>query len=76
MAPGAAVFEAVKLAVEGVDGLFFGAVAVGATTAAITAVGALWLVLRMLRTRSFAPFVIYRIALGVIVLVVVATGVR
>ena len=73
---GAAVFEAVKLAGEGVDGSFFGAVAVGAITAAITAVGALWLVLRMLRTRTFAPFVAYRIALGVVVLVVVASGVR
>lgn len=73
---GAAVFEAVNLAGDGLDGSFLGAVAVGATSAAITAVAALWLVLRILRTRTFAPFVVYRVALGVVVLTVVATSVR
>jgi undecaprenyl-diphosphatase len=34
-----------------------------------------WL-LRFLRTRSFGPFVVYRIAAGVIVIIVFATGVR
>jgi undecaprenyl-diphosphatase len=37
---------------------------------------AVWGTLRIVRTRSFMPFVIYRIVLGVVVLIVVATGLR
>jgi undecaprenyl-diphosphatase len=33
-----------------------------------------WL-LRYLRTRSFLPFVVYRVALGTLLLVLLATGV-
>jgi len=35
-----------------------------------------WGTLRLIRTRSFMPFVIYRIGLGVFVLVLIATGLR
>ena len=37
---------------------------------------AVWGTLKWVRTRSFAPFVIYRIALGVTILVIVASGWR
>ena len=37
---------------------------------------AVWGTLRLVRTHSFMPFVIYRVVLGVAVLVVVATGWR
>jgi undecaprenyl-diphosphatase len=37
---------------------------------------AVWGTMRLIRTRSFMPFVIYRIALGVLVLALIATGVR
>jgi undecaprenyl-diphosphatase len=32
--------------------------------------------LRLLRTRSFTPFVIYRLVVGAIVIIVFATGIR
>ena len=36
----------------------------------------MWGWIRIVRTRSFMPFVIYRIALGVVVLILVFTGAR
>ena len=49
---------------------------VGIVTAAIAGWAAVWGTLRLIRTRSFMPFVIYRCALGVAVLVSLATGWR
>ena len=37
---------------------------------------AVWGTLRLIRTRSFTPFVVYRCVLGVFVLVVLATAWR
>ena len=37
---------------------------------------AIALLLKFLRTHSFTPFVIYRVGLGVIVIIVFATGLR
>ena len=37
---------------------------------------AVWGTLRLVRTRSFTPFVVYRVALGVLVLVVAGAGWR
>ena len=37
---------------------------------------AVWGTLKLIRTRSFMPFVIYRVALGTLVLLLIATGVR
>jgi undecaprenyl-diphosphatase len=50
---------------------FWGIVASG-----ISGYLAVWALLRLIRTRSFAPFVVYRVGLGLLVLVVYATGIR
>ena len=49
---------------------------VGIITSCLSGLLAVWGTLKIVRTRSFMPFVIYRIALGVVVLIVVATGLR
>ncbi|MDH3753544.1 MAG: undecaprenyl-diphosphate phosphatase [Acidimicrobiia bacterium] len=46
---------------------------VGIVTSAVTGWLAVWGTLRLVQTRSFAPFVVYRIALGVLVLALLAT---
>jgi undecaprenyl-diphosphatase len=50
--------------------------AVGIVTSCLSGLLAVWGTMRLIRTRSFMPFVIYRIALGVLVLALIATGVR
>lgn len=49
---------------------------VGIVTSGLAGWLAIWGTLQLVRTRSFMPFVIYRIALGVAVLVILATGWR
>ena len=49
---------------------------VGVITSGLAGLLAVWGTLKIVRTHSFMPFVIYRIALGVIVLFVAATGLR
>lgn len=69
---GAIAFKGVKLASDGIpDGLLTPMI-VGIITSAVTGWLAVWGTLRLVRTRSFTPFVAYRIALGIIVLIVVA----
>ena len=48
----------------------------GALTAAVTGWIAVWATLRLVRTRSFTPFVVERVALGALVLFLLATGLR
>lgn len=50
--------------------------AVGVVTAGISGWVAVWGTLRLVRTRSFMPFVVYRVAAGVFVLVLIAADVR
>jgi undecaprenyl-diphosphatase len=45
---------------------------VGIVTAGISGWLAVWGLLRLVRTRSFLPFVIYRVAAGIFLLCVVA----
>ncbi len=49
---------------------------VGIATSAVAGWIAVWGTLRLVRTKSFTPFVIYRFALGITVLVILATGWR
>ncbi len=49
---------------------------VGALAAAVTGYVAVWFTMAIVRTYSFAPFVIYRIVVGVAVLVALAAGWR
>jgi undecaprenyl-diphosphatase len=73
---GAVVFKFAGLLSDGIpDGLLVPLI-VGIITSGLSGWLAVWGTLRIVRTRSFMPFVIYRIVLGVIVLVVVATGLR
>lgn len=64
---GAGVFELMRLSTAGLAPGFGAALAVGAGTAAATSVVAVWSVLAVVRRRSFLPFVVYRVALGLAV---------
>ena len=69
---GAVALKMAGLASDGIpDGLAVPMV-VGIITSAISGWLAVWGLLRLVRTRSFAPFVVYRVALGIFVLLVVA----
>lgn len=57
------------------DGLL-GPMLVGIATSAVAGWVAVWGTLRLVRTKSFTPFVIYRFALGITVLLILAAGWR
>jgi undecaprenyl-diphosphatase len=72
---GAGLYEGVDVFVAG-DGIppgFGPAFAWGMAAAAVTGFVAVWGLLRLVRTRSFAPFVGYRMALGAAVIAVAAS---
>jgi undecaprenyl-diphosphatase len=70
---GAVTFKLAKLVGDGVPEGLPVPMAVGIVTAGISGWAAVWGTLRLLRTRTFAPFVAYRVVVGVAVLVVLAT---
>ena len=73
---GAVALKLAKLFIDGIpDGLGVPMI-VGIITSGLSGWLAVWGTLRLIRTRSFMPFVIYRIALGVLVLLLIAFGVR
>lgn len=73
---GAVVLKVGRMVAEGIpDGLLVPMI-VGVVTSGISGWVAVWGTLRLIRTRTFTPFVVYRVALGVLVLVVVAAGWR
>ena len=49
---------------------------VGIVTSAISGLAAVWGTIKLVRTKSFMPFVVYRVVVGVMMLVLIATGVR
>jgi undecaprenyl-diphosphatase len=73
---GAVAYKMLKLAKDGVPNGLGVPMIVGIVTAAVAGWAAVWGTLRLIRTHSFMPFVIYRCALGVAVLVILATGWR
>jgi undecaprenyl-diphosphatase len=73
---GAVVFKLADMAGDGVPEGLAVPMLVGIITSGISGWIAVWGTLTLVRTHSFLPFVIYRVALGVFVLVVVATGWR
>ncbi|MFK8024400.1 MAG: undecaprenyl-diphosphate phosphatase [Ilumatobacter sp.] len=73
---GAVVVKSVGLFTGEVDSDLYIPMAVGIVTSGLSGLVAVWGTLRLIRTRSFMPFVIYRVAAGVLVLVLIATGVR
>lgn len=73
---GAVAVKSVGLFTGEVDSDLYIPMAVGVVTSAVAGLVAVWGTLRLVRTHSFMPFVIYRVAAGVFVLVLIATGVR
>jgi undecaprenyl-diphosphatase len=73
---GAAAYRGAKLLVDGFPSGVGGAFAAGVITSGLTGAFAVWAILRMLETRSFTPFVVYRVLGGAAVLAPIATGVR
>ena len=73
---GAVVYKVGGLVADGVpDGLMTPLI-IGVITSFLSGWVAVWGTLRLVRTYSFTPFVVYRVALGIVVLVVVAAGWR
>jgi len=73
---GAAVYETYDVFLRG-DGIppgFASAFAWGMVSAAVSGVLAIALLLRFVRTHTFRPFVVYRLAVGTAVVVAFTTG--
>lgn len=74
---GAVLFKlADTMAEGGFPRALWGALAVGIVTSGVAGWLAVWGTIKLVRTRSFTPFVVYRVALGILVLVVAAAGWR
>lgn len=73
---GAVVLKVGRLVSEGIPDGLLGPMVVGIITSGISGWIAVWGTLRLLRTRSFNPFVVYRCLAGASVLIVIATGFR
>lgn len=73
---GAVVYKLAGLAKDGVPHGLGVPMVVGVITAGLAGWAAVWGTLRLIRTRTFAPFVIYRCALGLAVLVILGTNWR
>lgn len=73
---GAVAYKLLKLSSAGVPPGLGVPMIVGIATAGVSGWIAMWGMLRLVRTRSFMPFVVYRCALGVAVLLILATNWR
>ena len=73
---GAFVFKMGGLAADGIPEGLAVPMLVGIVTSGVSGWFAIWGLLRIVRTHSFMPFVVYRIVVGVVVLLIVATGWR
>jgi undecaprenyl-diphosphatase len=74
---GAVLYKGAELASKGgIPKGYGGAFVWGTIAAALAGLLAIAVLLKYLRSHSFLPFVIYRVALGIIVIAVFATGLR
>lgn len=74
---GVGVYKGLKvLAGSGIPAGFGPAFAWGTLASAVTGFAAVWALLRLVRTRSFLPFVVYRVVAGVAVVGVAASSLR
>lgn len=73
---GATVFKGIGAVHEGLPSGVAGPMVVGTLAAAISGYAAIVFLLRLVRTRSYRPFVLYRYAAGIAILIVIATGLR
>ena len=60
----------------GIPSEFVAPFAWGIVASAVTGYAAVWGTLKLVRTHSFLPFVVYRLVVGVLVLVILASGLR
>lgn len=73
---GAVLFKAIGATVEGIPDDLVVPMIVGVVTAALSGWVAVWGTIKIVQTHSLMPFVWYRIALGVFILLLLATGLR
>jgi undecaprenyl-diphosphatase len=73
---GAVAFKMLKLAKDGIPHGLAVPMVVGIVTSALSGWLAVWGLLRLVRSHSFTPFVIYRVAFGVLVLGLCITHAR
>ena len=73
---GAVLFKTYGAVTDGIDSDLYIPMAVGIVTSGLSGWAAVWGTLRLIRTRSFMPFVVYRIGAGVLVLTLIAIGFR
>jgi len=74
---GAVVYKGVKVAANGgIPHAYVGPFIWGTVGAAVSGLIAITVLLRILRTRSFLPFVVYRFIAGAAVIVIFGTGIR
>jgi undecaprenyl-diphosphatase len=73
---GATLFKGIGAVHEGLPSGVAGPMIVGTVAAAVSGYFAISFLLRLVRTSSYRPFVLYRYAVGVAILLVIATGLR
>jgi|SRR5665811_1123386 len=73
---GATVFKAASAIHAGLPSGVAGPMVVGTIAAAVSGYLAIAFLLRLVRTMSYAPFVYYRYAAGIAILLIIATGLR
>jgi undecaprenyl-diphosphatase len=73
---GATLFKGISAVHEGLPPGVGGPMVVGTLAAAISGYAAIVFLLRLVRTTSYRPFVLYRYAAGIAILIVIATGLR
>src|SRR5674476_1330232 len=73
---GAAAYKGLQVAQDGLPAGTAAPFAVGIAAAALSGFAAIWFLLAYLKRHSFDLFVIYRIAIGVGMLILIITGVR
>jgi undecaprenyl-diphosphatase len=73
---GATLFKGISAVHEGLPPGVGGPMVVGTIAAAVSGYGAIVFLLRLVRTTSYRPFVLYRYAAGIAILIVIATGLR
>jgi undecaprenyl-diphosphatase len=73
---GATVYSAFKAVHDGLPNDVAGPIIVGTIASAVSGYLAIAWLLRLVRTHSYRPFVLYRYFAGAAVLLLIATGVR
>jgi undecaprenyl-diphosphatase len=73
---GALLFESRHVVADGIPPGFGGAFFWGIVASGVTGYIAVWGTLRLIRTRSFSPFVLYRVIVGVGVVLIAASSFR